>query len=682
MGTERPQTQLTSTQPSHRLHGEPHIKQTNEEDGYDCSGHGLLSIPDDLPNSTKTLDFSFNHLPAIYNTTFVRLKDLILLDLTRCNINWIFENVLDHQTDLETLILIGNQLQFVADYAFAGPQSLKHISLIQTSLTDMKFLPRMNLNSIETLDLGDNDIDSLLDLNLFNWQTIRTLNLAMNSIQNLSAADMGILKTSSLLDISFKGNNIVFIEPKAFESCQFNSLDFSDCFSKGDISVILDGLTGVLTNILSLRAYEDSPSAIIRAESLHAFCNITVKELRFQLQHFHDLTDDTPFECLKGLQKLDLTRSHLNSLPASIAKMTSLTHLILNENSFKDLCQTNAASLSKLTVLSVRGNQLKPGMDFKESCLRNATKLKHLDLSQSRLLTGGVQCCEVQLAGLGQLRKLNISYNFPASSMKWADLPFNATSKLTQLDCSNLKVTRIPQAAAEGPLRNLGQLQLLNISWDFSTLSTQDNLLEGLKSLEQLNLKDSSFKDNVVSNREIFMHTPLLQSLVLAKCSIVAVENNVFSYLTNLKDVDLSGNKLVVVNMKAFHSLNIVLLNFARNLIEIVDIHTVKSFGEKSRIDISDNPLACNCSNIQLIGWIQSNANKVINIDMTKCIGFNERLSNVHLKCGVSTGMLAFALVVMSMTIIAIAFFIKKKLKYCGYQQIDLNVVPCRWLNE
>uniref|UniRef100_A0A8C7P8N2 Uncharacterized protein n=1 Tax=Oncorhynchus mykiss TaxID=8022 RepID=A0A8C7P8N2_ONCMY len=58
-------------------------KSSNEKKGYDISGQGLPGIPDELPSSTKTLDFSFNYLPAINNTTFVRLKELVSMNLTR-----------------------------------------------------------------------------------------------------------------------------------------------------------------------------------------------------------------------------------------------------------------------------------------------------------------------------------------------------------------------------------------------------------------------------------------------------------------------------------------------------------------------------------------------------------------------------------------------------------------------
>ena len=84
----------------------------------------------------------------------------------------------------------------------------------------------------------------------------------------------------------------------------------------------------------------------------------------------------------------------------------------------------------------------------------------------------------------------------------------------------------------------------------------------------------------------------------MAVCDIVSVKN-AFRYLTNLAYADLSGTKLVVASMNALSTLNNVLLNLAMNQIEMVDLDSVKSLTEKSKIYLSDNPLACNCSNIQ-----------------------------------------------------------------------------------
>lgn len=58
-----------------------HQKEANKT--YNCENLGLREIPDTLPNMTEFLEFGFNFLPTIENTTFSRLTDLIFLDLTR-----------------------------------------------------------------------------------------------------------------------------------------------------------------------------------------------------------------------------------------------------------------------------------------------------------------------------------------------------------------------------------------------------------------------------------------------------------------------------------------------------------------------------------------------------------------------------------------------------------------------
>lgn len=50
---------------------------------YSCEGLGLREIPEKLPVTTEILDFSFNVLPSLQNSTFSELKSLLYVDLTR-----------------------------------------------------------------------------------------------------------------------------------------------------------------------------------------------------------------------------------------------------------------------------------------------------------------------------------------------------------------------------------------------------------------------------------------------------------------------------------------------------------------------------------------------------------------------------------------------------------------------
>uniref|UniRef100_A0A8C4TXU9 Uncharacterized protein n=1 Tax=Falco tinnunculus TaxID=100819 RepID=A0A8C4TXU9_FALTI len=48
-----------------------------------CEGLGLREIPEKLPVTTDNVDFSFNVVSSLQNSTFSELKSLIYLDLIR-----------------------------------------------------------------------------------------------------------------------------------------------------------------------------------------------------------------------------------------------------------------------------------------------------------------------------------------------------------------------------------------------------------------------------------------------------------------------------------------------------------------------------------------------------------------------------------------------------------------------
>ncbi|XP_072549112.1 CD180 antigen [Salminus brasiliensis] len=619
-------------------------------DGYDCSGLALQFVPDEIPESTETLDFSFNYLPELYNSTFHRLKNLISLDLTRCSITFLFEDIFQHQPKLESLVLVGNLLVFIADSAFSGPEGLKYLSLADSMIHSLKDIPTTNLAFLETLDLAGSDIHSLDGLNKFNVQQMKRLLLDMNSIEKIQAADLLALQTASGLELSFKGNDLVEVEPNAFQGLDMGSVDFSGCFSKMNTSVFLKGLQGMKATKLNLGIYEDNPRSFVTSAGLQSFCKISVLHLDFQLQHFSDLTEAS-FQCLSGLQALDLTRAHLSAFPPNLSNLSTLSRLTLDENKFSDVCQIHAANFPMLTHLSISGNL--HILLFTENCLQPLSRLEELDLSHSALTTK-VSCCNKQLTGLGQLKLLNLSYSF---AMKWEALPFNSTPQLKHLDCSHV----IYNLSSTSPFRNLHNLHTLNLSWSRTDLSNVD-LLKGLENLQTLNLKGNTIQGGVLAKAENFNHVPLLESLVLSACGITGLGEKVFKGLTQLTYVDLSENHLTILSTSAFHSLKQIQLSFARNAIVKVDVEGLEGFGERSTIDLSYNPLACNCTNEQFMNWVKANTNKMKHLQETVCDVTNQEIVNIHLQCKISSRTLALALtvvIVIAFTVVVL-YFVKK----------------------
>ena len=571
-----------------------------------------------------------------------------------------YEDVFATQAKLQTLILTGNPLIFISGRAFCGLKSLVQLIMPQTEVKDLEHIPSSDLQ-LETLDVSSSGLRTLDGLTAFNLNRMKTLNLARNHIPSICASDLVAFRdTPGDIDVSFQSNDILRVEPGAFRSLRFGGLDFSDCFTRADVSVVLRGLEGVATEKLKLGAFNDGPHRYIKTESLHSLCNMTVTHLNLQMQRWEDVSNAT-FECMGGLKVLEMTEMHMHSLPDNITTMGKLSQLTLDRNDFENMCDINAHNFPSLTSLSMRG--MWGRLVFQGNCLRSLSHLEYLDLSHSGVYVEGL-CCEQQLQGLGQLRFLNLSYNF---AMRWDALPFTATPQLRHLDCSNVNVN----LSGSAPFRNLALLETLNLSRT-SVSVTHSHLLEGLKSLVHLNLRGNPVSGGLVSDPDTFKPVPLLESLVLAECELTAIEGNLFHALTKLTYADLSANYLTKLCASPSFSLTVIRLNFAHNRIELVDIDSVEGLGPKSSVDLSFNPLACNCSNIKFIDWVKANVDKLMHFEDTLCNASNRRVqfSEVNLRCNIFAGLTAFGVMMLIIFVATAVVVIAKKRKYGRYREL------------
>ncbi|NXH73797.1 CD180 protein, partial [Hydrobates tethys] len=611
---------------------------------YSCESLGLREVPEKLPVTTEILDFSFNVLPSLQNSTFSELSSLLYLDLTRCQINWVYDGAFHSNKQLKTIVLTGNLLMFLSDTAFAGPRSLKQLVLTQTGITSMSFIPMTNLDSLDTLILGSNHISSLQLPPNFPTQNLKYLDFQMNNIRAITAEDVRVLRKTSNITLIFKGNDIIYIEPGAFQS-HFYSLDFGGC---ADIPGVLVGIQNSTAQTLWLGTFHGvEKEPYISPNVLQGLCNISVKDLYLQLRHFRNLNTNT-FQCLTRLRKLDLTQTHIRALPPGISGMSSLAELVLNANSFEHLCNISSAAFPSLTHLHIKGNS--QVLQLGSGCLEKLAKLQHLDLSKSHIES--FDCCNEALSGLSSLRYLNLSHNI---KLHLQDVLIKDGANLELLD---LAFTPLHINTSQGPFRNLHLLQVLNLSSSHINTSIQ-NVFQGLENLMLLDLSQNNFESGILPKNKLFQQLSNLEALILSSCELTAIGGQAFHSLKKLRHVDLSHNKLTAFSTDAFSNLKSIYLNFAHNRIRIVPRDKLASLAGHWVINLSHNPLDCTCSNIGLITWYKQNLDKIEDPEGTRCsqpkLLAGARLATVSLSCGISTaGIIAVVLAILS----CCAFFI------------------------
>lgn len=625
---------------------------------YNCENLGLREIPDTLPNMTEFLEFGFNFLPTIENTTFSRLTDLIFLDLTRCQINWVHEGTFQSHHQLNTIVLTGNPLIFMAETSLNGPRSLKHLFLVQTGISNLEFIPVHNMENLESLHLGSNHISSIKLPENFPTQNLKVLDFQNNAVHYLSREDMNTLEKATNLSLNLNGNDIKGIEPGTFHSKMFQSLKFG---GSPNLSVILKGLQNSTAHSLWLGTYEDIDNQDLTLAMLEGLCEMTVESINLQKRHFSDISS-TMFQCFTQLQELDLTATHLQGLPSGIKGMNSLKKLVLNVNNFGQLCEINAASFPSLTDLYIKGNVRK--LDLGTGCLEKLENLRKLDLSHNDIEAS--DCCNLQLRKLLHLQYLNLSFNEPLT------LQNQAFKECPQLELLDFSFTHLHINTPQSPFQNLHLLQVLNLSHCLLDTSNQ-HLLAGLLDLRHLNLQGNLFQDGSISKTNLLQTLGSLEILILSSCELVSIDQQAFHSLGKMSHVDLSHNSLTGTSIDAFSHLKGIYLNLAANSICTIPPHLLPILSQQSTINLSHNPLDCTCSNIHFITWYKENLQKLEGSEETLCANPSSlrgvKLSDVKLSCGI-TALGIFFLVVFLLSLTTLFIFSVKFLLRHKYQNI------------
>ena len=172
----------------------------------------------------------------------------------------------------------------------------------------------------------------------------------------------------------------------------------------------------------------------------------------------------------------------------------------------------------------------------------------------------------------------------------------------------------ISQYTSNLKIKGVKELERLDISQN-NLQQISKRLTHDMPSLEVLNLSFNCISSYGIISSAWFAKNVKLQALDLSSTNASGVCADTFISLTSLEKLNLSRNALEEFDVDLL-STNLSVLRLSDNKLQTLSNKVMEHLETLSQdhalsIDLSDNPLSCDCNNIAFITWIHRNKDNI-----------------------------------------------------------------------
>ncbi|XP_050982048.1 toll-like receptor 4b, duplicate b [Labeo rohita] len=564
-----------------------------ENKEYSCSGRNLNHIPNSLPFTVTSLDFSFNFLSSLHKCVFPVFFNLQVLDLTRCHIVHIENDTFYNVKNLTTLILTGNPITYFGPGCLNSLHNLQRLILVDVGLSSLQ-IQINNLTKLQELRVGTNNIQSMsLPPFMSSFKDFRVLDLHANNISVIKTEDTVVLrKIGKNVTLILSRNPILYIEPGAFKDIYLKEFHIQSAFvSLNAQKEGLEALTGLNVDKLFIGNYRMQWRVNVSNTSyLDGLCSFNFNEIYFIQKEWSENKLHL-FRCMINATKITLKRSYIKSMEHIQFHRLKELYLGLTSLSVVPFI-SQIPSLEKLVV--------KNNMPLTFYGISDLPLLQFVDLSGNFLILK--DCCSQFFRRTPNIRYMNLSQN---SEIGMTNKPFSELDLLEVLDVHRTKLVLVFHF---GFLHGLKNLKYLDVSYTSVTF-TRQIIFQKLNNLTVLKMAGNSFHGDALSY--ILQNLTNLEVLDISHCGIEEISRKSFIGTPKIQHLYLSQNKLMVLDFLAqpeLKPLTSVYVN--KNSITSISLHVRQNLPTNlSEFDLTSNPIDCSCSQTDFIWWIIQNQN-------------------------------------------------------------------------
>ncbi|KAM9333493.1 uncharacterized protein KZ484_018504 [Pholidichthys leucotaenia] len=322
------------------------------------SRNNLTSVPTAIRNLSilAELDLSTNKINKLRCDDFAGLTGLRKLSLYQNSIPYLEECVFKDLVQLQVLKLQNSQISQLTGAFRRYLPNLRQLHLNGNKLTHIKQGEFKGLQSLQNLSLVENQIQTLEDKSFIGLTNLTNLLLQQNSIRKINNLTFIGLINLRRLDLSYNHikykNSLAMPDPPFFELSKLKELFIRGQKSKGKASFPQNFLEGLI-NLL----YFDAGN--IQLASLHSHTFKYTPELQtldISANELRNLLADL-FYPIPNLKNIYISRTYLDSLDFFInANLTKLEVLQGKSNSYQVITKRQLRSLPSLVYMDVQGN--------------------------------------------------------------------------------------------------------------------------------------------------------------------------------------------------------------------------------------------------------------------------------------------------------------------------------------
>ncbi|KAF7269746.1 hypothetical protein GWI33_017264 [Rhynchophorus ferrugineus] len=367
--------------------------------------------------------------------------------------------------------------------------------------------------------------------------------------------------------------------------------------------------------------------------------SLTIKNTTFLLANF-------TLYGLDNLKHFQFSYDNLSSISKhSLKHLNNLERLELYNNQIKNLRDVPLCGLRKLKILDLSQNVLTDLDEFFFQCDGEQEQIKlqlndsvsrpniyrtsfynisghSVDISELDLSQNSIRTLGESLEKLEKLRFLDLSFN---ELTKVNNLHFATLSRLEKLVLKHNQLQHFQASIFENKTQlrvvdvsyndlneitvfNVPRLQYLNVGYN----SLVTVILRNLPNLREVHLNDNNFAEispddfeslpnlftiNLSGNKlfiidRLFRNIPTVRYLDLSRNAISNLSGNTFNNLTDLRTLDLANNALTSLNGDPFLSLEYLeVLNLSSNALESLSYFSLEPLQSLRTLDVSSNKL-------------------------------------------------------------------------------------------